>query len=210
MELNLNAVLTNLALAVLVAAIPIVVAAVRALIQQQLERLKLELGERNYWLLQSFAQDFVAAAEQTLGEANIDKKIYAVRMLTDLASDLGIAVTPEQIDALIEAAVHGLNTATLEPLEPFQLEVLMEDGLAFDVGSMVRYVLPDGRSAGEVRPAVVVRIWDEPKTVGTSNLNVFTDGDNDYPGTDGLLWATSITYDKSGAPGTWHLPGDLG
>lgn len=117
MELDLNAVLINLVLAVLVAAIPVVVATVRALVQQQLERLKLEIGERNYWLLQSFARDFVAAAEQTLGEANIDKKIYAVRMLTDLASNLGIAVTPEQIDALIEAAVHGLNTATLGAIE---------------------------------------------------------------------------------------------
>lgn len=113
MELDLNAVLINLVLAVLVAAIPVVVATARALVQRQLERLKLEIGERNYWLLQSFARDFVAAAEQTLGEANIDKKLYAVRMLTDLASNLGIAVTPEQIDALIEAAVHGLNTATL-------------------------------------------------------------------------------------------------
>ncbi|MEZ4591813.1 MAG: phage holin [Chloroflexota bacterium] len=117
MELNFNAVLTNLVLAVLVAAIPIVVAAVRALIQQQLERLKLELGERNYWLLQSFAQDFVAAAEQTLGEANIEKKAYAVRMLTDMANKLGIAVTPEQIDALIEAAVHGLNTEKMEGVQ---------------------------------------------------------------------------------------------
>lgn len=210
MEFDINPILTNLVLAVLIAAIPIVVATIRTLVQQQLARLEQELGERNYWLLQSFARDFVAAAEQTLGEANIDKKAYAVRMLTEMANSLGIQVTPEQIDALIEAAVHGLNTPILEPLEPLQLEVLMEDGLAFDVGSMVRYVLPDGRSAGEVRPAVVVRIWDESKTVGTSNLNVFTDGDNDYPGTDGLLWATSIVYDESGAPGTWHFPGDLG
>lgn len=117
MEINLNQVLTNLVLAVLIAAIPIVVVTARALIQQQLERLKLELGERNYWLLQSFAQDFVAAAEQTLGEANIEKKAYAVRMLTDMANKLGVAVTPEQIDVLIEAAVHGLNTAKMEGVQ---------------------------------------------------------------------------------------------
>lgn len=117
MEINLTPILTNLVLAVLIAAIPIVVAAARALIQQQLERLKLEIGERNYWLLQSLARDFVAAAEQTLGEANVDKKAYAVRMLTEMADSLGIAVTPEQIDALIEAAVHGLNTATLGAIE---------------------------------------------------------------------------------------------
>lgn len=117
MEFDINAVLTNLVLAVLIAAIPIVVATIRTLVQQQLTRLNQELGERNYWLLQSFARDFVAAAEQTLGEANIDKKAYAVRMLSETAARLGITVTPEQIDALIEAAVHGLNTATLGAIE---------------------------------------------------------------------------------------------
>jgi LL-H family phage holin len=207
MEINFNQVLTNLVLAVLIAAIPIVVVAARALIQQQLERLKLEIGERNYWLLQSFAQDFVAAAEQTLGEANIDKKEYAVRMVSEMAQSLGIEVTREQLEALIEAAVHELNNSKLEPLEAIELEVLQPEVLDLDIGSMVRYVLPDGRHPGEVRPAAVVKIWD--RVMGTSNLNVFTDGDNDYPDTDGLLWATSIMYDEDGALGTWHFPGDL-
>lgn len=117
MEFDINAVLTNLVLTVLIAAIPIAVATIRALVRQQLTRLEQELGERNYWLLQSFARDFVAAAEQTLGEANIDKKAYAVRMLSETAARLGITVTPEQIDALIEAAVYGLNTAVPGTIE---------------------------------------------------------------------------------------------
>ena len=117
MEFDINPILTNLVLAVLIAAIPIVVATIRTLVQQQLARLEQELGERNYWLLQSFARDFVSAAEQTLGEANIDKKDYARRELTETAARLGITVTPEQIDALIEAAVYGLNTAVPGTIE---------------------------------------------------------------------------------------------
>lgn len=75
----------------------------------------------------------------------------------------------------------------------------------FDIGDIVGYVLPDGRHPGEVRPAIILKIWDRDN--GCSNLNVFTDGDNDYPGTDGLLWATSILYDGGlePEPGTWHF-----
>ncbi len=207
MDIDWNAVLTNLVFVMLIAAIPIVVGLVRSLVQQQLDRLELEIGERNYWLLQSFAHDVVAAAEQTLGDANIDKKAYAVKMLSEMVQSLGLEVTPEQIDALIEAAVHGLKTPTLDAVELPQLEMIIEDELAFDIGSIVHYVLPDGKSAGQVRPAVVVRIWDDTKTIGTSQLQVFTDDQND--GLPPVMWATSILYDENGAPGTWHFPGDL-
>lgn len=116
MELNLNEVLTNLVLAVIIAAIPAVIAFVRPLIQQQLAKLKLEIGERNYWLLQSFARDLVAAAEQTIGD-NADKKAYAVRMLHEMAQSAGLDVTLEQVAALVEAAVHELKNGSGPTLE---------------------------------------------------------------------------------------------
>lgn len=69
------------------------------------------------------------------------------------------------------------------------------------IGSIVNYVLPDGRSAGEIRPAIVVRKWSDTCV----NLQVFTDGDNDYPGTNGTLWKTSVTYSEDKLPYTWHF-----
>lgn len=70
-------------------------------------------------------------------------------------------------------------------------------------GRMVHFVLPDGRSAGEHRPAVVVRVWN--KATGYVNLQVLTDGSNDgdlYAA--GVYWATSVTYSEGKEPRTWH------
>lgn len=72
------------------------------------------------------------------------------------------------------------------------------------VGDIVNYVMPDGRYPGSIRPAIIVAVWDITE-LGTSNLQVFTDGDNDYPGTDGLLWATSIYRNANKESGTWHF-----
>lgn len=56
-------------------------------------------------------------------------------------------------------------------------EVSMQD---LYVGRIVNYVLPDGRSAGQVRPAIVVRVWNDVSSdliaQGYCNLQVFTDG----------------------------------
>lgn len=71
-------------------------------------------------------------------------------------------------------------------------------------GRIVHYVLPDGRSAGEHRPALVVKVWNQD---GTANLHVFTDFTNDYSapeGETGTLWATSVPYSEGKEPRTWH------
>ena len=76
-------------------------------------------------------------------------------------------------------------------------------------GRMVHFVLPDGNNTGEHRPAIVVKVWrngsnDLPGN-GHSNLQVFTDSLNDgtqYAG--GLVWRTSVPYDETKKPGTWH------
>ena len=87
------------------------------------------------------------------------------------------------------------------------------DGLT--EGRMVHYVLNQGPSKGEHRPAVVVKVWRVmdalgelvPPGNGCCNLQVFTDGDGSN-GNDGLarvLWQTSVLYEgPDGAPGTWH------
>lgn len=80
-----------------------------------------------------------------------------------------------------------------------------------DEGSIVHYVLPDGPSKGEHRPAIVVRIWRRGGGAipddGLSNLVVFMDGTND--GTQHatcILWATSVVYSNEHLPRTWHWP----
>ena len=100
-------------------------------------------------------------------------------------------------------------------------------------GRMVRYVLTSGRSAGQPRPAMVVRDWSE-KGNGCVNLQVFLDGSNDI-GSEGTpdvfpapahvachlggdvpqsiskytpltVWVTSANYSEEKTPGTWHWP----
>lgn len=78
-------------------------------------------------------------------------------------------------------------------------------------GKIVHYVLPDGRSKGEIRPAIVVRVWRNvsPDLIakGYSNLQVFIDGTNDYPEIESnIVWATSKIYSENHEPGTWHWP----
>lgn len=73
-------------------------------------------------------------------------------------------------------------------------------------GAPIMFVLKDGPSKGQSRPGVVVRCWDPPLV----NAQIFVDGRNDAEvGCPGTQWETSITYDPAGAPGTWHILGDL-
>lgn len=85
------------------------------------------------------------------------------------------------------------------------------------VGRIVNFTLANG----EVRPAIVVRVW----SASCVNVRVFLDGSNDaggpltiktaeghsYDVCDESGWATSVNYDEGvdGAappPRTWHWP----
>jgi hypothetical protein len=81
------------------------------------------------------------------------------------------------------------------------------------VGRIVHYVLPHGRSAGQHRPAIIVRVWGEDQVavgalpesaLGTVQLQVFTDQDNDEM--PQVLWATSAMHNEERLFGTWHWP----
>jgi hypothetical protein len=85
-------------------------------------------------------------------------------------------------------------------------------------GRIVHYVMPDGKHV----PAIVVKVWDTTGSMGTSNLQVFTDGSNSLPFTPeekqqfqnfgmdldavrhGHIWKTSIMFSEEPKPGTWH------
>ena len=84
-------------------------------------------------------------------------------------------------------------------------------------GSLVLYVLESGRSQGQSRPAIVVRDWVHAAPSdrdGVVNLQVFTDGENDFSGKDDhkplgvppVIWRTSIHYSETKEDGTWHWP----
>lgn len=74
------------------------------------------------------------------------------------------------------------------------------------VSRIVNYIIASGPAAGQVRPAVIVRVWDDkPTEESLVNLQVFTDDSND--GLDRITWRTSVHQDKTGkTPGTWHEP----
>lgn len=78
------------------------------------------------------------------------------------------------------------------------------------VGRVVHYVLDAGPNQGQHRPALIVRVWGDTWD-SLVNLQVFTDGSNDYYPNQGeeplTLWRTSRSREDSGTvPGTWHWP----
>lgn len=79
------------------------------------------------------------------------------------------------------------------------------DGLT--EGRIVHYVMHDGNSIGQHRPAIIVNAW---KGVYESpewrvNLQVFMDFGNDGKEYEsGRYWATSVPYSEEPKPATWH------
>ena len=64
--------------------------------------------------------------------------------------------------------------------------------LAWPVGAQAH--LGNDVKAGDIYPAMMLRVWG---TSGCSNLKVMLDGSDEY-------WATSVSYDESKIPGSWH------
>jgi hypothetical protein len=75
-------------------------------------------------------------------------------------------------------------------------------------GRIVHFVLSRGPSAGQHRPAIVVKDWKLPS--GVVNLVVFLDGTNDtssyYHDMPVTKWETSVAYSEDPKPFTWHWP----
>ncbi|UBF29857.1 hypothetical protein K9N68_37235 (plasmid) [Kovacikia minuta CCNUW1] len=73
-------------------------------------------------------------------------------------------------------------------------------------GKIVHYVLCHHKSEGQVRPAIVTRVWRDgngkPMENGSCQLTVFPDQSNDELGE--TMAVSSVYYDELGKPGTWH------
>lgn len=82
------------------------------------------------------------------------------------------------------------------------------------IGRIVHYVLPEGPRRGEIRPAVIVRVFtgvDAPINPGMCNLQVLLDGGNDglEGGLGGVVWKGSVLHSaatEAPVAGTWHWP----
>lgn len=75
------------------------------------------------------------------------------------------------------------------------------------VGDRVFYVLSENdggaRNAGEIRPAIITRVWGTPTTREHAvQIQVFTDGQNDNLAN--VEWRTSVRQDHLKSPGTFH------
>jgi hypothetical protein len=67
------------------------------------------------------------------------------------------------------------------------------------VGRTVLYVLGEGSNLGQIRPAIIVRVWSD----NCVQLQIFTDGENDQ--LPNVHWATSVLYNPDGfTMRTWH------
>lgn len=70
------------------------------------------------------------------------------------------------------------------------------------IGTIVHYVLKEGKRAGETRAAMITNAW--PSDDGHANLTVFPDEANDH---DADRFASSAPYDDSPCPahGSWRM-----
>lgn len=72
--------------------------------------------------------------------------------------------------------------------------------MSLSIGRIVHYVLKNGANAGQVRPAMVVRAWNET----SAQLKVFLDEANDH-GAETFASSSSLSGDNK-APGSWFWP----
>lgn len=101
--------------------------------------------------------------------------------------------------------------AVIAPLDaPEAAAAAPKESPAPTIGRTVLFVLPTtSKRAGEIRPAVVVRVNSVDPVYGSVNLNVQLDGPND---TGEAAWQGSVKQDQDGhAPGSWHwMPYQVG
>lgn len=71
------------------------------------------------------------------------------------------------------------------------------------VGTIVHYVMEEGRNAGEDRPAIIVRLWTDQEPF-TAQLQVFTDDMNDDFPSKPVIWKTSRCHSHKHELGTYH------
>lgn len=125
--------------------------------------------------------------------------------------------------AVNEALSKGMEALTAEA-DKLDAEVMAQPvggAQLAAVGDRVLFVLPDGESAGETRPADVVNV-DHNRGLGVKmSLHVLLDGDRDEGAAPALriaahpgkvyalaMYIRDVEYNAEGVAGTWRWPSD--
>jgi hypothetical protein len=98
----------------LVILLPVVIAILsyylKGYLQELKKRVEGEVGKERLDQVLELTELLIRAAEQLTGlETDEAKKDYVTKELTELVADLGLPLTPEQIDAIIEGVYQGLK-----------------------------------------------------------------------------------------------------
>ena len=108
-------------------------------------------------------------------------------------------------------AVDGPGDDTVDPNAEGKENIDLVEGEdapdAGMIGQFVQYVLDEGPSKGQVRPALVVRSWNHEDTGEVMlQLQVFMDSDQEGRFNDQLgpmLWKSTVSKGDGETPGTW-------
>lgn len=105
-------------------------------------------------------------------------------------------LTPQDVEQIMRRRTTGASIA-----ERIKQQVMTPDQDAEKMPKVVpswpagaQAHIGNDVQAGDILPAMVLRVWGES---GCSNLKVQLDGSDEF-------WATSISFDETKAPGTWH------
>ncbi len=99
----MNELLTNLLVAIIIAAILMLTRYGLPMLQQAVEGTKLEI-------VMKYASEFVRAAEQSMSAlTGNDRKAWVTDILKSILTAKNISLTDKQLDAIIEAAVFDMN-----------------------------------------------------------------------------------------------------
>lgn len=157
---------------------------------------------------------------QTTQEEETQEKAIPVATTAALSDE---EETPKHEVVVTDGALPGLDINPLDITDSSTVTIPqvpgeVSQGLPAPIeipglapGRIVMYVMPNE----EVRPAMIVRVWKGYNPVGSCNMVVQLDGDNDIrlnampcPVHGYQMWATSVPYDDSEQPKphSWHFP----
>lgn len=130
----MNELIFNVLMALVVAIAGIIAKSLIPYLHERKEAVTAELRQTKWAWAAEIIDAVVRAVEQTVSKEihGNGKKEIAVRCIKEILSQNGIEITDEQIDALIEAAVHSLN----EGIEITNLDAIGYEGdIAEEAGS---------------------------------------------------------------------------
>ena len=106
----------NILLALVVAIAGIIAKNVLPFLKAKKEEALAKLRETKFAFAADIIDAVVRAVEQTVSEElhGDDKKNLAIKYIQELLAQNGIAITAEQLDVLIEAAVQAMNEAKIK------------------------------------------------------------------------------------------------